>query len=334
MFYPLLRPLLFGLEPEAAHHLALGGLDRAAGLGYRQRVMDSPRTVMGLHFTNPVGLAAGLDKDAEHLAGLSALGFGFIEVGTTTPLPQPGNPAPRLFRLPRVQALINRMGFNSKGVDYLLGQLEQTRFDGVLGINIGKNRDTPLERAADDYLVCLRKVYTQAGYITVNISSPNTPGLRTLQYGEALATLLAPLKAEQTRLAEAYGRYVPLVVKIGPDLEPGEIPLVAKALLHHHIDGAIATNTTAARPGVEGLPHAQEAGGLSGGPLFEASTRVLEQLCQALEGRGPVIAAGGISSGEQARAKLAAGASLVQLYSGLIYRGPALVKEVAAALAR
>ncbi len=333
MLYDLARPLLFRLDPETAHSLALGSLDAVARLGWRQRVPAAPRQVMGISFPNPVGLAAGLDKNADHLDGLAALGFGFIEVGTVTPRPQPGNPGPRLFRLPTARALINRMGFNNHGLDHLLERVEHSRYRGVLGINIGKNADTPLERAADDYLAGLRRVYTRASYVTVNISSPNTPGLRDLQYGETLDRLLEALKSEQQRLAQAYGRYVPLAVKLAPDLADGDIPLVAQALSKHGIDAVIATNTTASRDGVSGLPHAAETGGLSGAPLTARATEVVERLAKALEGRLPIIAAGGILHADDARAKLAAGASLVQLYTGLIYQGPGLVREVAAALA-
>ncbi|HYQ91627.1 MAG TPA: dihydroorotate dehydrogenase (quinone), partial [Candidatus Competibacteraceae bacterium] len=263
---------------------------------------------------------------------LATLGFGFIEIGTVTPRPQPGNPKPRLFRIPQAQALINRMGFNNKGVDYLLRQVRHSRFRGVLGINIGKNFDTPLERAADDYVLCLEKVYPYAYYVAVNISSPNTPGLRELQYGSTLNRLLERLKAEQHRLTEQHGRYVPLAVKIAPDLDEADIDLIGRTLLEQGIDAVIATNTTFSRQGVAGLPHAEEAGGLSGRPLLVLATDVVRRLHETLAGRLPIIAVGGILNGVDARAKLAAGASLVQLYTGLIYRGPDLIREVAAAL--
>jgi dihydroorotate dehydrogenase len=287
---------------------------------------------MGLDFPHPVGLAAGLDKDGECINAWEALGFGFIEVGTVTPRPQPGNPKPRMFRLPQAQALINRMGFNNRGVDSLVAQVRRARFPGVLGINIGKNADTPVERASDDYLIGLRKVYPWASYVTVNISSPNTPGLRDLQYGEALDRLLAALKEEQQRLADVHGRYVPLAIKIAPDLADADLRTVGQALLHQGMDAVIATNTTFSRAGVESLPHAQETGGLSGAPLMARSTEVVRQLAEILEGRLPIIAVGGILSGADAAAKMAAGASLVQIYTGFIYRGPELIREAVQAL--
>ena len=292
---------------------------------------SNPVDVMGLQFPNRIGLAAGLDKNAVAVDGLSQLGFGFIEVGTVTPRAQPGNPAPRLFRLPEQQAIINRMGFNNAGVDALVARLKHVRYRGILGINIGKNFDTPLERAADDYLLCLNKVYPFASYVTINISSPNTKNLRQLQDDAALNQLLSTVKARQAQLAEQHGRYVPLVLKIAPDLEDEQVIHIADALRRHRIDGVIATNTTLSRAGVKASPLASEAGGLSGAPLFEQSTRVVWQLAQALAGELPIIAAGGITNGEQACAKLAAGAALVQIYSGLIYRGPGLVRECVAA---
>jgi dihydroorotate dehydrogenase len=332
MFYQLIRPALFRLNPEIAHHLTLAGLQGLSRLGKLNPLRHSPessaRTVMGLSFPNPVGLAAGLDKNGECIEGLAALGFGFIEIGTVTPRPQPGNIMPRLFRLPEAEAIINRMGFNNKGVDFLLQRVAQSRYRGILGINIGKNRDTPVERALDDYLHCLRKVYSAAGYVTVNISSPNTPGLRTLQTGENLEQLLGGLAAERESLAREQGRRVPLAVKIAPDLEPGDIEAIADALARHGIDAVIATNTTASREGVEGLPHAAEAGGLSGRPVFARSTEVVRQLARALQGKLPIIACGGIFSADDARRKLDAGADLVQIYTGLIYRGPGLVSEL------
>jgi dihydroorotate dehydrogenase len=332
MLYRLIRPALFRLNPEIAHHLTIAGLQGLGRLGMlnplRRSSQGNPRTVMGLSFPNPVGLAAGLDKNGDCIEGMAALGFGFIEIGTVTPRPQPGNVQPRLFRLPEAEAIINRMGFNNKGVDYLVERVRQARFEGVLGINIGKNRDTPVENALDDYLACLRKVYPVAGYVTVNISSPNTPGLRSLQTGENLEQLLRGLVAERELLAEQHGRRVPLAVKIAPDLEPGDIEAIADALVRFGLDAVIATNTTASREGVEGLPHGTEAGGLSGRPVFAKSTEVVRQLSEALQGKLPIIACGGIFGVDDARRKLDAGASLVQIYTGLIYRGPGLVREL------
>ena len=327
--YNIGRRLLFCLPSEAAHTAGL------AALQLRRHVINEPavvtaqsaRTVMGLQFPNPIGLAAGLDKNADYIDALATLGFGFIEVGTVTPRPQPGNPKPRLFRLPQAQALINRMGFNNKGLEHLVAQVSKKKFSGILGINIGKNFDTPVERAVADYLIGLRKVYAHADYITVNISSPNTPGLRELQYGDTLKELLERLKAEQARLASEQQRYVPLAVKIAPDLAAAEIEMMAAAFLQYEIDCVIATNTTAARTAVTGLPHADETGGLSGAPLTEHATAIIQQLHQALGKRIPIIGVGGIMSGADAAAKIAAGASLVQVYTGLIYRGPVLVRE-------
>lgn len=335
-FYPLLRALLFQLDPETAHdwtrmmlHLpGVGPLARITALG----IPNAPRRVMGIDFPNPVGLAAGLDKDGECIPIWRALGFGFVEIGTVTPRPQPGNPKPRLFRLPRAQALINRMGFNNQGVDRLVERLRRVNGSGVLGINIGKNADTPVERAADDYLLGLRKVYPWASYVAVNISSPNTPGLRDLQYGAALDRLLEALKTEQARLAVEHGRYVPLAIKIAPDIADADLPTVGQALMRHELDAVIATNTTFSRVGVEKLPHAQETGGLSGAPLMTRSTTVVERLREIFADKLPIIAVGGILSGADAAAKIAAGASLVQLYTGFIYRGPELIREAVKAL--
>ncbi len=333
--YSLLRPFLFTLDPEAAHHLTFAALEAGSALSLvRQGVPDAPRTVMGLEFPNPVGLAAGMDKDGEHVEALAALGFGFIEVGTVTPRPQPGNPRPRLFRLPEAEAIINRMGFNNGGVDALVRNVARARYRGVLGINIGKNFDTPVERAADDYLACLRQVYPHAGYVAVNISSPNTPGLRTLQNAGELKALLAALKREQQALADRHGRYVPLAVKIAPDLEAAQVESIADLLVRAKMDGVIATNTTVARDGVEKLRHGGEAGGLSGAPLRRRANEVARQVARALDGALPIIGVGGILSGDDARERVAAGASLVQVYTGLIYRGPGLVPEIAAALAK
>jgi len=335
-YYPLLRSFLFRLDPETAHHWTLrllrlpgaGILSTLTALG----IPTAPRRVMGLDFPNPVGLAAGLDKDGECIALWRTLGFGFVEIGTVTPRPQPGNPKPRMFRLPQAQALINRMGFNNQGVDRLVERVRRARFKGVLGINIGKNADTPVERAVDDYLIGLRKVYRWASYVAVNISSPNTPGLRDWQYGAPLERLLEALKNEQARLAAEQGRYVPLAVKIAPDLAEADLSTVGQALLRHELDAVIATNTTLSRAGVEGLPHAGEAGGLSGAPLRARSTAVVRQLREILEDKLPIIAVGGILSGADAAAQIAAGASLVQIYTGFIYRGPELIREAVKAL--
>lgn len=336
MLYDLTRRLLFRLDPETAHAVTLNMLAlicrgpvarRLAG-----RVPAAPHRVMGIDFPNPVGLAAGLDKNGDYLDALAGLGFGFIEVGTVTPRPQPGNLKPRLFRLPEAQALINRMGFNNRGVDYLVSRIREARFRGVLGVNIGKNFDTPPERAVDDYLTGLRKVYPCAHYVAVNISSPNTPGLRELQHGEALDRLLSALKQAQATLAAEHGRYVPLAIKIAPDLDDRALVAIGQALLYHGVDAVIATNTTFSRQGVAGLPHASEAGGLSGAPLTARATEVVRRLRDVLAGRLPIIAAGGIMSGADASARIAAGASLVQLYTGLIYRGPGLIREAVEAL--
>ena len=288
---------------------------------------------MGLNFPNRIGLAAGLDKNGEAIDGLALMGFGFIEIGTITPRPQPGNPRPRMFRLPEVRGIINRMGFNNHGVDALVANVSRVKFKGILGINIGKNFDTPMENAADDYLICLDKVYPHASYVTVNISSPNTQNLRQLQGESELDDLLGKLKTAQTRLADTHGRYVPLTLKIAPDLEPEQVINIADALRRHRIDGVIATNTTIARDKVQGVRYGEQQGGLSGAPVFEASTAVVRQLAQALGGELPIIAAGGVLDGRGAKAKIDAGASLVQLYSGLVYRGPELVRECVRACA-
>ena len=337
MLYRLVRPFLFQLDPERAHRGTLRALDLAHRAGLTGlvagRSVASPRTVMGLEFPNAVGLAAGLDKNGDHIDALGALGFGFIEIGTVTPRPQPGNPPPRMFRLAQANAIINRMGFNNAGVERLVMNVSRARYRGILGINIGKNFDTPIERAADDYLYCMRRVYAAASYITVNISSPNTANLRQLQQAGELDRLLAALTEERRKLADQHGKRVALAVKIAPDLSEADIAGMAALFIEHGIDAVIATNTTLARDGVEGLPDAEQAGGLSGAPLAGRSTQIVRQLATALAGRLPVIAAGGILSAALAREKMAAGASLVQLYSGLVYRGPALIGEVAAALA-
>ncbi|MCG2582779.1 quinone-dependent dihydroorotate dehydrogenase [Massilia sp. TS11] len=339
LLYALTRPLLFALDPETAHNLTLPALRRAARLGLTAMVKPpapDPRTVMGLRFPNPVGLAAGLDKDGAYIDGLAALGFGAIEVGTVTPRPQPGNPKPRMFRLPEAKAIINRMGFNNGGVDAFVANVQASRYyqerQGVLGLNIGKNADTPIERAAEDYLHCLQKVYPYASYVTVNISSPNTKNLRQLQGASELDALLAQLKDAQQRLADQHQRYVPLALKIAPDIDAEQIKNIADALLRHRIDGVIATNTTLSRTAVAGMRHGEEAGGLSGAPVFALSNQVIRGLKAELGDAVPIIGVGGILQGSDARAKMAAGAALVQLYSGLIYAGPALVRECADAL--
>lgn len=329
--YPLLKPLLFKLDAEKVHDLTLKSLKRAEHLGLltwaKGHLPDQPRQVMGLNFPNPVGLAAGLDKNAMVIDGMAALGFGFLEVGTVTPRAQPGNPQPRLFRLPEANAIINRFGFNNQGVDNLIQNVKAAKFKGVLGINIGKNFDTPNERAAEDYLTCMRKVYAHASYITVNISSPNTKNLRALQEKEALSQLLATLKAEQNILSQVHGKYVPVTLKIAPDLITEQVQEIAGLLMQHRIDGVIATNTTLARDAVAGLSNAEEAGGLSGAPVRAGSTRVIQTLATSLQGSLPIIGVGGILNGEDAKEKMAAGASLIQLYSGLIYKGPQLIKD-------
>ncbi len=340
MLYPLIRKFFFALDPELAHGLGMSGIGflNRAGIAclLAKPVPANPVELMGLTFPNPVGLAAGLDKNGEHIDALAGLGFGFIEIGTVTPRPQPGNPKPRMFRITEKQAIINRMGFNNHGVDQLLANVAKSKFaqaGGILGINIGKNFDTPIEKAVDDYLICLDRVYTAASYVAINISSPNTKNLRELQKDEALDALLGQLKAEQTRLAEKHGKYVPLVLKIAPDLEDDQIQSIADLLRQHRMDGVIATNTTLSRAEVEGLPNANEAGGLSGAPVFARSTAVLKKLAAHLKGEVPIMGVGGIMQGADAVAKLDAGASLVQLYSGFIYRGPDLVAEVAGAIA-
>jgi dihydroorotate dehydrogenase len=336
--YPFARPFLFALDPETAHELAFANLDRATRLGVARllgaRLPAAPVRVMGIEFPNPVGLAAGLDKNAEHLAGLATFGFGFLEAGTVTPRAQPGNPKPRMFRLPQAQALINRLGFNNRGVENFVANVRHSKFRGVLGVNIGKNFDTPNDRAAGDYLTCLRAVYPHASYVAINISSPNTKGLRDLQQEDALKALLTAIKREQDALAQAHGKYVPVAVKIAPDLTDDAIRGIARLLARLRLDGVIATNTTLGREGVAALPHADEAGGLSGAPLRARATEVIGTLAGALDGALPIIGVGGILTGGDAREKIDAGASLVQIYTGLIYRGPVLVAECVRALAR
>ncbi|MGH1469918.1 MAG: quinone-dependent dihydroorotate dehydrogenase [Cellvibrionaceae bacterium] len=336
--YSLLRPILFQLDTEFTHRLSLSSIDVLSSAKllkpFIPSIKNNPVKVMGIDFPNPVGLAAGLDKDGDHIDGLGDLGFGFIEIGTVTPKPQPGNPKPRLFRLPEHQAIINRMGFNNKGVDHLVEQVKKRRYQGVLGINIGKNAVTPVENAADDYRIGLQKVYAFADYITVNISSPNTPGLRTLQYGDQLKELLSTIKKEQLDLEKIHGRYVPIAIKIAPDMNGDEIKQVANALVEAGMDCVIATNTTLSRDAVKGHRYEQEAGGLSGAPVTQSSLAVIQQLNSELGSKMPIIGVGGIMNGNDAADKIKAGASLVQLYSGFIYRGPALISESAKAIAK
>ena len=335
--YQHLRKALFALDPERSHHLSIDAIGAAERLGLMSlitsQIPDDPVELMGLTLPNPVGLAAGLDKNAQAFNGLGALGFGFVEVGTVTPRPQPGNPHPRLFRLPEAEAIINRMGFNNEGVDYLLERVKRRRYSGVLGINVGKNFDTPVENAADDYCLCMEKVYAHADYITANVSSPNTKGLRDLQFGDSLSKLLEALKEKQNALAAEHDRYVPLAVKIAPDMDEEAIHHVAKALRDHEIDGVIATNTTIDKSSVAKLEHGNEEGGLSGRPLAERSTEVIRKLSDALNGEIPIIGVGGIFDGESAAEKIRAGATAVQIYTGFIYRGPDVIREAAAAIA-
>lgn len=334
--YPLARAALFKLDPEVAHDVALHSLKNLERVHlaklFGSRVHD-PREVFGLRFDNAVGLAAGLDKNGEYIDAMAAMGFGFIEVGTVTPRAQPGNPKPRMFRLTEYDALINRLGFNNGGLDAFLANVQRAKYKGVLGLNIGKNFDTPNDKAVDDYVTCLKGVYPFASYVTVNISSPNTKGLRDLQAAAQLEKLLATLKTEQGKLAKKHKKTVPMLLKIAPDLDSGAIKDIASLLLQHGFDGVIATNTTIARLGVQDHAHANEAGGLSGQPLFSPSTEVLRQLVRALKGNLPVIGVGGITTEENAKLKIAAGASLVQIYTGFIYKGPGLISECARALA-
>jgi len=335
VLYSLTRAALFRLDPELAHDLALKSLSAmgagASLLGPGPSIGEA-RRVMGLDFPNPVGVAAGLDKNGEYVDALAALGFGFVEVGTVTPRPQPGNPRPRMFRLEADEALINRLGFNNQGLERVLRNLERARYPGILGINIGKNFDTPIERAAEDYLACLEGVYARASYVTVNISSPNTANLRDLQSGEKLDELLAALMERRSALASRHGSVKPLVVKVAPDLDPAQLDTIAELAVKHAVDGLIATNTTVAREAVAGHRHADESGGLSGRPLFARATGVLRELARRLQGRIPLIGVGGILTGRDAREKIDAGASLVQVYTGFIYRGPALVADARRAL--
>ena len=342
--YALARPFLFGLDAEHAHELTLDGLARTQNTPlacvYTAARVEDPVTLAGLSFPNKVGLAAGLDKNARCIDAFAAMGFGFVEVGTVTPKAQPGNAKPRMFRLPQRDALINRLGFNNEGLDTFISNVQRARFRRragrstpmLLGLNIGKNAATPIERATDDYLLCLAGVYPHADYVTINISSPNTANLRTLQSDEALDALLGTLAQRREALAAAHGKRVPLFVKIAPDLEEAQVAVIAATLKRHGMDGVIATNTTLARDAVAGLPHGNESGGLSGAPVREASNRVVAQLRAALGKGFPIIGVGGILNAADARAKIAAGADVVQIYTGLIYRGPALVREAAKAL--
>lgn len=334
--YTLSKSLLFQLDAEHAHDLTLKSLKFAEKTGalswYPKAPVCASREVMDLSFPNAVGLAAGLDKNGAVIDGFSQLGFGFIEIGTVTPRPQPGNARPRLFRVAEAQGIINRFGFNNLGVDNLVENVKAANYRGILGINIGKNFDTPNEKAVDDYLTCMQKVYAHASYITVNISSPNTKNLRDLQAAEALSGLLGALKLEQTKLSDKHSQYVPIALKIAPDLTHAQVIEIADLLIQHKIDGVIATNTTLSRDAVKGMQHAEEAGGLSGAPVRNQSTIVIQQLSKQLQGALPIIGVGGILSGADAVEKIAAGASLVQVYSGLIYKGPKLIHEIAKTL--
>ncbi len=331
MSHQLIRSLLFKFDAEFSHDLTLKALSLSNKIGLLS-FLNPPnlcklRTVMGIPFQNPVGLAAGLDKNANHIDALGKLGFGFIEVGTITPRPQLGNPKPRLFRLPEVQGIINRFGFNNVGLEAAVENIRLSKYKGVLGINIGKNFDTPIERAGEDYLLCMKKVYQYANYIAVNISSPNTKNLRDLQETKALNILLAQLKNEQTRLADYYGRYVPIALKISPDLTNKHLDAISKSIIKNRIDGVIATNTTISRELASDLFNGKEAGGMSGKPLFKLSNSIIRELHARLQGEVPIIGVGGIFSGEDALEKINAGAELVQIYSGLVYQGRKLVLD-------
>ncbi|MBQ4845577.1 quinone-dependent dihydroorotate dehydrogenase [Pseudoalteromonas sp. MMG005] len=332
MFYDIARRYMFSRDAEWAHDFALNNLRRFANTplsaAWSQTVADKPVNFLGLDFKNPVGLAAGLDKNAECIDAFAQMGFGFIEVGTVTPRPQAGNDKPRIFRLPDAHAVINRMGFNNKGVDNLVSNVKASRYSGILGINIGKNKDTPNEQGKDDYIHCMRKVFEYASYITVNISSPNTPGLRDLQYGDALDDLLESLKSEQMDLIAKHNKSVPMLVKIAPDIDAVQVAQIAESLTKNRIDGVISTNTTLERTAVQGMQYAEEAGGLSGRPVREKSTFVVDELRRITDGKLPIIGVGGIDSAESAKEKLSAGADLVQVYTGFIYKGPGLVKRI------
>ena len=332
MFYSIAQKIMMRIDPEKVHDWVLGFFHKTGNSLfnrlYSQSVKSDPIEVMGITFPNCVGLAAGLDKDGEAIDAFHKMGFGHIEVGTVTPKPQPGNPKPRMFRVKEEEAIINRMGFNNKGVDNLVENLKARRSNILVGVNIGKNKDTPLDEGKNDYLVCMEKVYPHAAYITVNISSPNTPGLRSLQYGELLNELLSELKVKQSVLTEDHGRYVPLALKIAPDLSEKEIDSIAVSLLENKFDAVIATNTTLDRQGIIGLQHAEENGGLSGCPLFHSSTAVIAKLHSKLQKRIPIIGVGGINNAHDAQMKFEAGADLVQIYTGFIYQGPVLIKQI------
>jgi dihydroorotate dehydrogenase len=334
--YALLRRVLFLLPPETAHHIALSSLKWAHPILPKANNQTITATsIMGVEFPNKVGLAAGLDKNADYLTGLAPLGFGFIEVGTITPRPQSGNPLPRLFRLPKAEAIINRMGFNNQGVDHLIKNVVAFREKNkslIIGINLGKNAMTPIENALDDYLICMEKAYHHADYLTINISSPNTPNLRDLQYGDELQHLLAGIKQKQAELEKVHQRYVPVAVKVAPDLDKVSIKQIAEIFLAEKIDAVIATNTTLARDAVKDLPHADEKGGLSGKPVTQQSTWVIQQFYQQLGDAIPIIGVGGISSAHDAQEKIKAGAKLVQIYTGFIYQGSQLIKDCVVAL--
>jgi len=332
MFYSIAQKIMMRIDPEKVHDWVLGFFHKTGNSlfnrFYSQKVKSDPVEVMGITFPNCVGLAAGLDKDGEAIDAFHKMGFGHIEVGTVTPKPQSGNPKPRMFRVKEEEAIINRMGFNNKGVDNLVENLKARRSNILVGVNIGKNKDTPLDEGKNDYLMCMEKVYPHAAYITVNISSPNTPGLRSLQYGELLNELLSELKVKQHVLTEAHGRYVPLALKISPDLSEKEIDSIAVSLLENKFDAVIATNTTLDRQGIIGLQHAEENGGLSGCPLFHSSTAVIAKLHSKLQKRIPIIGVGGINNAHDAQMKFDAGADLVQIYTGFIYQGPVLIKQI------
>lgn len=333
MYEGLVRPCIFKLDPEQAHNLIMGGMKLCGKNSLltsliAQKVEARPCRVMGIDFPNPVGLAAGLDKDGEAIDAFAALGFGFIEVGTVTPKPQPGNDKPRLFRVIPAEGIINRMGFNNKGVDNLIENIKKSNYKGVLGINIGKNKVTPIENSVDDYLYCLDRVYQYASYVTINISSPNTPNLRSLQLGSALEELVKALKTRQEELSKLHNKYVPIAIKIAPDLTDEELANICRIFLENKVDGIIATNTTLDREMIRDMPHVTEAGGLSGRPEFEKSTEVLKKINQIIAGRIPIIGVGGIDSPLAARAKLNNGAELIQIYSGFIFKGPKLIQEI------